>query len=272
MTQADARRALADGTAHMALLRDTSANDEFHAIPLYRETPVVVAPRGSEIAEIGYSVPDDVLSAVDRAESMVFDVAQRRVTDSMSPIKELLDASLTRLEMLYEKGDSITGLPTGYHGLDELLSGLQPSTLVIVGARPATGKCLTGDTPMVDPRTGARTTLAELYDRGRRGGEVAVATIGDDQQLGAHESGGRRSAQGRAASSCAASDSSVSSPSGRATICTAIGRRSALSPDGSEIAGLPRWFQIALKGTYELTPLNVRSAPWPVHLPTGGGS
>jgi replicative DNA helicase len=137
----------------------------------------------SEIAEIGYSVPDDVLAAVDRAESMVFDVAQRRVTDSMSPIKELLDASLTRLEMLYEKGDSITGLPTGYHGLDELMSGLQPSTLVIVGARPATGKCLTGDTPMVDPRTGARTTLAELYRRGASGGEVAVATIGDDQQL-----------------------------------------------------------------------------------------
>jgi replicative DNA helicase len=137
----------------------------------------------AEIAEIGYSVPDDVLSAVDRAESMVFDVAQRRVTDSMSPIKELLDASLTRLEMLYEKGDSITGLPTGYHGLDELMSGLQPSTLVIVGARPATGKCLTGDTLMIDPRTGARVTLAELYERGSRGGEVAVTTIGDDQQL-----------------------------------------------------------------------------------------
>jgi len=94
----------------------------------------------SEIAEIGYSVPDDVIAAVDRAESMVFDVAQRRVTDTMAPIKELLDASLTRLEMLYEKGDSITGLATGYHGLDELLSGLQPSTLNIVGARPATGK------------------------------------------------------------------------------------------------------------------------------------
>jgi replicative DNA helicase len=93
-----------------------------------------------EIAEIGYSMPDDVIQAVDRAESMVFDVAQRRVTDTLSPIKELLDASLTRLEMLYEKGDSITGLPTGYHGLDELMSGLQPSTLNIVGARPATGK------------------------------------------------------------------------------------------------------------------------------------
>jgi replicative DNA helicase len=94
----------------------------------------------SEIAELGYSVPDDVIAAVDRAESMVFDVAQRRQTDTMAPIRDLLDDSLTRLEMLYEKGDAITGLPTGYHGLDELMSGLQPSTLVIVGARPATGK------------------------------------------------------------------------------------------------------------------------------------
>ena len=93
-----------------------------------------------EIAEMGYSVPDDVIAAVDRAEAMVFDVAQRRVTDSLSPIKELLDASLTRLEQLYERGDAITGVATGYNGLDELLSGLQPSTLNILGARPATGK------------------------------------------------------------------------------------------------------------------------------------
>jgi replicative DNA helicase len=113
-----------------------------------------------EIAELGYSVPDDVIAAVDRAESMVFDVAQHRVADTMAPIKELLDASLTRLEMLYEKGDSITGLPTGYHGLDELLSGLQPSTLVIVGARPATGKALALDTPIPTP-TGW-TTMGEL--------------------------------------------------------------------------------------------------------------
>jgi replicative DNA helicase len=114
----------------------------------------------SEIAEIGYSVPDDVLAAVDRAEAMVFDVAQRRVTDTMSPIKELLDASLTRLEMLYEKGDSITGLPTGYHGLDELLSGLQPSTLNIIGARPATGKALALDTPI--PTPSGWSTMGEL--------------------------------------------------------------------------------------------------------------
>ena len=93
-----------------------------------------------EIAEIGYSLPDDVIGAIDRAESMVFDVAERRITDTMASLKDLLDASLTRLEQLYERGDSITGVATGYNDLDELLSGLQPSSLVIVGARPAIGK------------------------------------------------------------------------------------------------------------------------------------
>jgi DNA-binding transcriptional LysR family regulator len=50
MTQADALAQLADGTAHMALVRDTSANDEWHAISLYREAAVVVAPKGSLVA------------------------------------------------------------------------------------------------------------------------------------------------------------------------------------------------------------------------------
>ncbi len=131
-----------------------------------------------EIAEMGYRVPDDVAEAVDRAEAMVFDVAQHRVSDTMAPIRDLLDDTLTRLEMLYEKADSITGVPTGYRGFDELLSGLQPSSLVIVGARPATGKCLTGDTLLVDPRTGARRTLADLYRRGRQRDRVEVMSLG----------------------------------------------------------------------------------------------
>ncbi len=93
-----------------------------------------------EIGEIGYSMPDDITKAVDRAESLVYEVAQRRVTDTMAPIRELLDANLDRLEHLYERGDSITGIPTGYVDLDDLLSGLQPNALVVVGARPSMGK------------------------------------------------------------------------------------------------------------------------------------
>ncbi len=93
-----------------------------------------------EIAEMGYDLPDDVTKTVDLAESMVFDVAQRRVTDSMAEIHDLLDANLDRLEQLYERGQSITGVPTGFTDLDELLSGLQPNALIVVGARPSAGK------------------------------------------------------------------------------------------------------------------------------------
>ncbi|HEX7165799.1 MAG TPA: replicative DNA helicase [Acidimicrobiales bacterium] len=95
---------------------------------------------GAEISELGYTVPDDVAAAVDQAEAMVFDIAQRRVTDSVSDLKGLLGNTLDRLAMLYERGEAITGTPTGYLDLDERLSGLQPSALNIVGARPGCGK------------------------------------------------------------------------------------------------------------------------------------
>jgi replicative DNA helicase len=93
-----------------------------------------------EITELGYSLPEDVSHVLDKAESLVFDVAQRRVVDSMTPLHELLGQGLDHLERLYAQGDAITGLATGYTDLDEQLSGLQPSNLIVVGARPSMGK------------------------------------------------------------------------------------------------------------------------------------
>jgi replicative DNA helicase len=55
-------------------------------------------------------------------------------------LKELLTESLERLDHLYGRGETITGVPTGYSELDTLLSGLQPSNLIVVGARPSMGK------------------------------------------------------------------------------------------------------------------------------------
>ena len=94
----------------------------------------------SEIAELGYEVPEDVGAAVDRAESMVFEVAQRRVTTTTRPLRELLADQLDRLEALYERNEAITGVATGFTDLDEMLAGLQPSNLIIIGARPSMGK------------------------------------------------------------------------------------------------------------------------------------
>ncbi len=93
-----------------------------------------------EIAEMGYGVPEDVADALDRAETLVFEVAERRVTDTLRPLHDLLSESLDRLEALYDRGESITGIPTGFLDLDERLSGLQRSSLVIIGARPSMGK------------------------------------------------------------------------------------------------------------------------------------
>src|SRR5487761_754430 len=94
----------------------------------------------NEIAELGYGLPNDVIAAIDQAESMVFEVAQRRTVDSVAPISDLLGETLDRLEQLIDRGEEITGVPTGYTDLDRLLAGLQPSNLVVVGARPSMGK------------------------------------------------------------------------------------------------------------------------------------
>jgi len=93
-----------------------------------------------EIAEIGYELPTDVVAALDRAEAMVFEVAQRRSNDSTRALKDLLAESLDHLEYLDNRGETITGVATGYTDLDHQLYGLQPSNLIVVGARPSMGK------------------------------------------------------------------------------------------------------------------------------------
>ena len=93
-----------------------------------------------EIAELGYGRPDDVTKAVDWAESLMYQVAQGQVGDNTVQLSELLDGTLDRLEELYERGGTITGTATGYKDLDKLLSGLQPSSLYVVGGRPSMGK------------------------------------------------------------------------------------------------------------------------------------
>ena len=130
-----------DGLINLQLNTPATSNAAKYAtIISERHTLRRLIETAGEIAEIGYSRPDDVTKAVDEAENRMFQVAQGRVADTMGEIRELLDATLDRLEQLYENGDAITGTPTGFLDLDDLLSGLQPNALIIVGARPAMGK------------------------------------------------------------------------------------------------------------------------------------
>jgi replicative DNA helicase len=137
----------------------------------------------SEIAEIAYQEPDDVTKALDEAESRVFEVAEDRVVDSTRALTDLLPLAMDQLQQTFERGDSITGTATGYNDLDEILSGLQPSTLNIVGARPAMGKCVAWDTPIVDPTTGEMRTAEEWYLAGVAGEAVHCSTLDDSGRV-----------------------------------------------------------------------------------------
>jgi replicative DNA helicase len=77
---------------------------------------------------------------LDNAESSIFLLAEDRVKAGLIPIKNIVRDNFERLERIFKEGKSITGIPTGYVELDKLTSGLQPSELLILAARPSQGK------------------------------------------------------------------------------------------------------------------------------------
>ena len=95
---------------------------------------------GGEISNLGWERPGETTDLVDRAEQIVFDLSQARVTSEFSHIEELLKDSFERITALYEAGAEVTGTPSGFRDLDRLTSGFQPGNLIIVAARPSMGK------------------------------------------------------------------------------------------------------------------------------------
>ena len=95
---------------------------------------------GGEIAQLGWERPGETTDLVDRAEQVVFDLSQSRVSSEFSHIEELLKDSFERITALYEAGADVTGTPSGFRDLDRLTSWFQPGNLIIVAARPSMGK------------------------------------------------------------------------------------------------------------------------------------
>ena len=93
-----------------------------------------------EISDLAFSVPDDVEAIVDEAEQKVLRVSEARSSETMRPLTELLGPSLDRIQAIAERDGTLSGLATGYYELDDILVGLQPTSLTIIGARPAMGK------------------------------------------------------------------------------------------------------------------------------------
>ncbi len=94
----------------------------------------------NEIAEMGYLNEEDAEVILDRAEQMVFSVAENRGNMGFSHIRDILMDSIENVEKLRAAGGRIAGVPTGFSDLDNILAGLQKSDLVLLAARPAMGK------------------------------------------------------------------------------------------------------------------------------------
>ncbi len=92
------------------------------------------------IQEMAYAAEDAVDDTLDRAEAAIFEVAERRVADTLMPLYPALEETMNQLEALYGHQGDIVGTATGFRELDALLLGMQPSTLTIIAARPGQGK------------------------------------------------------------------------------------------------------------------------------------
>ncbi|MEX0913182.1 MAG: replicative DNA helicase, partial [Candidatus Paceibacterota bacterium] len=93
-----------------------------------------------DIAELGYSDPENIDSTLDQAEKKVYEVTNQTAVQKFITIGSALTEAWERFEHLSANQDDIRGVPTGFGSLDNLLAGLQKSDLVILAARPSMGK------------------------------------------------------------------------------------------------------------------------------------
>ena len=92
------------------------------------------------IKQTALDAEEDADALLDRAESSIFQIAEDRIRTGLVPMKDVVQDNMERLERVITEGKRVTGLATHYAQLDSLTSGLQPSELIILAARPSVGK------------------------------------------------------------------------------------------------------------------------------------
>ena len=120
---------------------------------------------------------------VERAERAVLEVAHDDRQKDFRKVGEVLGVEIRKWQELSDSGRSLTGTPSGFADLDAVTGGFQPGNLIILAARPAMGKCLTGDALVYDPQTGARRRMDEVVRLIEGGEEVFVAATDTRLQL-----------------------------------------------------------------------------------------
>ena len=132
------------GPAYIASLADgvpRSANVEYYArIVKEKATLRNLIFSANKILAEAYEAEQEPDLLLDEAERSIFAIAEDRIRAGFVPLRDLVQTSFTTIERLQQQKGLITGVPTGFIDLDEMTSGLQPSDLVLVAARPSMGK------------------------------------------------------------------------------------------------------------------------------------
>jgi replicative DNA helicase len=123
----------------------TAANASYYArIVAERAVLRRLVEAGTRIVQLGYGVASgsgrDIDDVVDLAQQAVYDVTERRVSEDFAVLGDLLQPTLDQVEAANSHAGELLGIPTGLADLDQLLGGLLPGQLLVVGARPGIGK------------------------------------------------------------------------------------------------------------------------------------
>lgn len=119
----------------------TSANVKYYA-QIVRDKSVLrtLIKAAQEIENDCYVAKDKVEDILETTEKKIFGIVQKRSTGDFVPIKDVVLNALDRIEAASRNKGSVTGLATGFTDLDYKTTGMQPSDLVLVAARPSMGK------------------------------------------------------------------------------------------------------------------------------------
>ncbi len=119
----------------------TSANIDHYVRIVYEKALLRRLIRVNEsIADSCYAGNEKVEDILEMTEKNIFDLLKQRAASDYVPVAQIALNTLERIEQAARDKSSVTGIPTGFSDLDYKLSGLQPSDLVLVAARPSMGK------------------------------------------------------------------------------------------------------------------------------------
>ena len=134
----------AGGAAYLASLVDgvPRISNVEHYARIIKEKSILrgVIHAAAAIQQQALEAEEDAETILDQAESKIFQLAEDRIRAGLIGMGDLVSDNYDRISQLFDEGKRITGVSTGYHQLDDLTSGLQPSELVVLAARPSVGK------------------------------------------------------------------------------------------------------------------------------------